>query len=240
MQNELINYSIIIPAYNEEKYLPKTLKSVQKAMNANPEYQGEIILVDNDSQDKTADIAITFGANVIHEKIHNIGKVRNTGAKAAKGDWLIFLDADTVLMPETLTITLNTLLNSDIIGGTFLLKPDRKINLITHIIFFVWNNYSRLFNRTIGAYVFCKKSAFEAMGGFDEEYFAAEDIIFSRALDKYAKKNNKKFVVIPKYIVFNTRKMDIFPIGFKMLFELIAGLINQKRYKNPKNCKYWY
>src|SRR5690349_5713391 len=84
----LMEVSVIIPAYNEEKYLPETLERVAKALTF-ASYPSEIIVVDNDSQDQTKQIAETFGAKVILEKEHNIAEVRNTGALNASGDVLI-------------------------------------------------------------------------------------------------------------------------------------------------------
>src|SRR5688500_16554498 len=92
--------SIVIPAYNEELALPETLRRIGEALNV-AAHPSEIIVVDNDSLDKTKQVAEDFGAKVFLEKEHNIGRVRNTGAKNSIGDVLIFIDADT-LVPETL------------------------------------------------------------------------------------------------------------------------------------------
>ncbi|MCA1623296.1 MAG: glycosyltransferase [Acidobacteria bacterium] len=95
-----MKFSVIIPAYNEENYLPNTLAAIKIAL-ARIDSPAEIIVVDNESADKTALIAESYDAKVILEKEHNIAKVRNTGAKSAAGEVLIFVDADT-LIPETL------------------------------------------------------------------------------------------------------------------------------------------
>lgn len=96
----VMKISVIIPAYNEELALPKTLKRIGETLSivACP---SEIIVVDNDSQDKTKEVAASFGAAVCLEKEHNISQVRNTGAENSTGDVLIFIDADT-LVPDTL------------------------------------------------------------------------------------------------------------------------------------------
>src|SRR5918992_378513 len=92
--------SIIIPAYNEERYLPETLKRISEALSI-VDCPSEIVVVDNCSQDETKQIAESIGARVCSESEHNISKVRNTGAKNSAGDILVFVDADT-LVPPTL------------------------------------------------------------------------------------------------------------------------------------------
>ena len=92
--------SIIIPAYNEELALPETLERIGKTLSI-AACPSEIIVVDNDSQDKTKQVAEAFGAKVFLEREHNISKVRNTGAENSTGDVLVFIDADT-LVPDML------------------------------------------------------------------------------------------------------------------------------------------
>ena len=77
-----ILYSVIIPAYNEEKWLPKTLAALSKAM-AEIDCPGEIIVVDNNSSDHTAEVARQSGAIVFFERVNQISRARNTGANAA-------------------------------------------------------------------------------------------------------------------------------------------------------------
>ena len=96
----MMQLSVVIPAYNEELYLPETLTRVTKAL-AVAGWPSEIVVVDNDSHDRTRAISESFGARVVSEQEHNISRVRNTGATHATGDVLIFIDADT-LVPESL------------------------------------------------------------------------------------------------------------------------------------------
>src|SRR5262245_16208563 len=96
--------SVIIPAFNEERFLPQTLEHLRlaaKFAGSVPGQDIEIIVVDNASTDRTAEIALAVGARVISVPEHNIARVRNAGATAAFGDLLVFLDADT-LIPESL------------------------------------------------------------------------------------------------------------------------------------------
>jgi len=96
--------SVIIPAYNEERYLPQTLKHISQALSDVP-CRSEIIVVDNDSTDQTSRVAERFGAKVFRQSERGISKVRNTGAENSTGDILVFVDADT-LVPDALFQTI--------------------------------------------------------------------------------------------------------------------------------------
>jgi glycosyltransferase involved in cell wall biosynthesis len=91
-----MNISVVIPAYNEEKYLGKCLESLKNQT----EKPFEIIVVDNNSTDKTAEIAKSYGATVITEKQQGISYSRNAGFNAAKGEIIARIDADTEALPN--------------------------------------------------------------------------------------------------------------------------------------------
>ncbi|MGD2011696.1 MAG: glycosyltransferase [Desulfobacterales bacterium] len=94
MNGTLPEYSIVVPAFNEELYLPQTLGSLRSAM-ATVAMPGEIIVVDNNSTDRTSDVARRWGATVAFEAINQISRARNTGARRARGRYLIFVDTAT-------------------------------------------------------------------------------------------------------------------------------------------------
>src|SRR3954452_9659515 len=88
--------SVVIPAFNEERLLAESLRQVRAAMTAFDRrgWQSELIVCDNNSTDRTAEIARAAGANVVFEPVNQISRARNSGAAAATGDWLVFVDAD--------------------------------------------------------------------------------------------------------------------------------------------------
>src|SRR5690349_12822239 len=93
--------SVIVPAFNEQKILEKSLAAIRKASAAfEGTAQWELIVCDNNSTDRTAEIARAAGANVVFERINQISRARNRGASVATGDWLIFVDADSFPTPE--------------------------------------------------------------------------------------------------------------------------------------------
>ena len=83
-------FSIIIPAYNMEKYIKKTLDSVKK--QTFKDY--EVIVIDDGSTDKTVEVAKKFDVKVIEHKHAGLSVVRNAAIKEAKGDYLVLLDSD--------------------------------------------------------------------------------------------------------------------------------------------------
>ncbi len=98
--------SVVIPAFNEEGYLGETLARLNRAkafLRDEESLPAEIIVVDNDSDDSTADVARALSATVVRETQHNVAKVRNTGAKLSNGDVLVLVDADTVVPDELLS-----------------------------------------------------------------------------------------------------------------------------------------
>src|SRR5258706_5008694 len=98
-----MKFSVIIPAYNEEQYLPRLLDSIDVARS---NYSGgskeiEVIVADNDASDGTAEIALARGARVVKVAKRRIAAARNGGARAGSGEILCFIDADSAIHPQT-------------------------------------------------------------------------------------------------------------------------------------------
>src|SRR5258705_5989572 len=87
--------SLVVPAFNEERLLPGSLSSMRAAMQgfARLGWHSELIVCDNNSTDRTAEIAIAAGAEVVFEPVNQISRARNAGAARAGGDWIFFVDA---------------------------------------------------------------------------------------------------------------------------------------------------
>lgn len=200
--------SIIIPAYNEELVLPETLERIGKALSviACP---SEIIVVDNDSRDKTKQVAQDFGAKVFSETEHNIGKVRNTGAENSTGDVLIFIDADT-LVAETLFQNIVVMLeDKKCFGGAVAVEYQEFKRKWMKFYLMGWAFWGKFFNMAQGAAQFCRKSVFEKLNGYDQTIFMGEDIEFYWRLSKFAKQNGGylHFIKHPKVIT-SARRFD--------------------------------
>src|SRR5258706_10739669 len=112
--------SVVVPAFNEGGYLGETLASLNRAkafLQDEGRSSAEIIVVDNDSDDSTADVARALGAAVARETQHNVAKVRNSGAKLSQGDVLIFVDADTIVPDKLLSRIVEAMSDATCLGG---------------------------------------------------------------------------------------------------------------------------
>jgi glycosyltransferase involved in cell wall biosynthesis len=234
-----IDYSIIIPAYNEEDYLPATLTALQEAM---PKLglRGEIIVVDNNSSDRTAAIASNQGVKVIFEAINQISRARNVGAREAQGRYLIFVDADTLIPLELLQQALANLESGDIIGGGACMAGNIPLRYSLRLLFKFWNVISILTKNAAGSFIYCQTDAFEAIGGFSEAVYASEEIWLSRKLKKLGRKKNQRFCIIKQPpVITSMRKMQWYsPLRIYLYLFLITVFPFSVRIKSL--CTFWY
>jgi glycosyltransferase involved in cell wall biosynthesis len=230
------DYSIIIPAFNEAAYLADTLTSVKNAQSIFAHRPGEIIVVDNNSTDNTAQIAKTFGATVIFEPMNQISRARNSGAKAAKGKYLIFLDADTIISAELLGKTLELLDSGSVVGGGTLLDYSGTKLLRVKLLIWLWNFISRFRKLAAGLYLFCLRQAWEDVGGFDESVYVAEELLFSKQLKKWAKNYKMKFHILDMPVHTSLRKFYWF--SYKTIVLNLAFGFFVRGDKNK--CRLWY
>ena len=187
--------SIIIPSYNEEKYLGATLTRIQEAIQVYGDKDNvEIIVSDNGSTDQTGDIAEQYGALVVSEPNRQIARARNAGARKATGEYLIFTDADTLINRNIIKRVDELLSDEKIIGGGAFAVFDQywDAKLISRMI----NYCCLLFNKSWGAFLYCKRETFEAIGGFDESLYGLEEVVFASALSKKARTAGMKFKII--------------------------------------------
>ncbi len=198
--------SIVIPAYNEEKYLPETLGSLRAALELVDD--SEIIVADNESTDWTRKIAESHGARVVDEGEHVIGKVRNTGAGVADGDVIVFLDADTRVRPGVFEKIIEAMADERCVGGSVAVEyePYEKRKWMKYYLgLAIW--VARMTEIRQGALQFCRKDVFRELGGYDTTIYVGEDIEFHWRLDKLAsaRGGHTAFVEEPKVITSNRR-----------------------------------
>ena len=180
--------SVIVPAYNEEAVLPTTLARIRTSL-VNASAASELIVVDNASEDTTAELARDAGATVVREGTHNIARVRNAGANAAGGDVLVFIDADTIV-PENLFGEIIQLLDDErCYGGAVAVAYDKLERRWMKWYLVGWKFWAAIFHFAQGAAQFSRRSAFSAIGGYDESIFMGEDIDFFWRLRQYAKRH---------------------------------------------------
>jgi cellulose synthase/poly-beta-1,6-N-acetylglucosamine synthase-like glycosyltransferase len=191
--------SFVVPAYNEECELPGALCSIRAAADGAGEPY-EIIVVDDDSTDATAEIAQAAGARVIHVRRRQIAAVRNAGARLAKGDVFFFVDADTRIETAHVVSGLEAL-RSGYVGGSARIALDSEVPLWARIFLRVFSAVYFASNLGVGAFMFMRREHFEAAGGFDEQYFAGEEMYLTIALKKLG-----RFQLLSQPITTSARK----------------------------------
>ena len=177
--------SIIIPTLNEEKYLPLLLKSIKEQ-----DYNGELetIVADAGSHDKTKEIARNFQCQVV--KGGNISQGRNSGARAAKGELLLFTDADVVLPKHFLETAVKEFTSRKLDGASFFIYPIQN-NWFKTLVFNIFYNYPvKLIVKAFpfGSMTFLvKKEIHQKIKGFNEKVVFLEDTEYIRRLAKAGK-----------------------------------------------------
>ena len=185
--------SIIIPTYNEERYLPRLLNCIKK--QSYKDY--EIIVADANSRDKTRLIAKKYGCRIVKGGIPSVG--RNNGAKMAKGDIVVFLDADTQLDKNFIQNAMTEAKKRNFSIASCHLMPlsENIIDKIFFNIFNIWASAMQFFYpNASGAMILCKREIYKKVGGFDETIKFAEDMDYVKRCAKIGKFGILKSVAI--------------------------------------------
>src|SRR5262249_19655370 len=154
-------------------------------------WEYELIVCNNNSTDKTAELAGEEGATVVFEPVNQIGRARNTGAAAATGDWLIFVDADSFPSEGLFADVLEHINKGGIIGGGVTVRLDHGRGVANWVVQF-WNFISRTRKLMAGSFIFLQLKTFRDSGGFSHELFAGEELELSRRLHKVGRKTGCK------------------------------------------------
>ena len=230
--------SVVVPAFNEERLLAGSLAAVREAMSAFP--QGELIVCDNNSTDRTAEIARAAGASVVFEPVNQIARARNRGAAAASGDWLVFVDADSYPSRELFADALQAMRRGDCLAGGATIGFDTRDPYVRFWIAF-WNGLSRRARWMAGSFIFCEAAAFRAIGGFDEALFAGEEIDLSRRLKRVARAQGKQVVILDRHPLYTSdRKIHLYTKREHAVFMLKTLLFAGRNLRDRKACYAWY
>jgi glycosyltransferase involved in cell wall biosynthesis len=239
----MIRISLIIPAHNEEEYLPCLLGSIEIArrrFSFSPD-SIEVIVVDNQSTDDTAAIAIRQGCRVVEEKKRIIAAVRNAGARVAQGEIIAFTDADNILHPDTFNEIEKAMASPKVVGGSTGVRLDRMSPGIACafaiIVPMVW-----VTGMDTGV-VFCRNRDFQYLGGYNEAHLFGEDVDFLWRLIKFGRSRGQRLIRIRKCkAITSTRKFDQFGewhyplLVFKFFWSLIVRSYSIEDFART----YWY
>jgi glycosyltransferase involved in cell wall biosynthesis len=235
--------SIIIPAWNEEKLLPETLAAIHAAATVSLAPAGidwELIVCDNNSTDRTAAVAAEAGATVVFEPVNQIGRARNTGAAAATGEWILFVDADSTPSPALFADLADALRDPLILGGGSLLDMPLEQRGARNALA-IWHWISTRCRYAAGSFLFVRSAAFREAGGFDTAFFAGEEIFLSQKLNKLAKRDRQQFVILTKHpMPTSPRKLQMHHPWHHLAWLLKTILTGGRTLKRRESCDIWY
>ena len=207
-----LRISLVVPAYNEEKLLGLTLGHLRTATAAFTQrgWEVELIVCDNNSTDRTAEIARAAGAKVVFEPFNQIARARNTGAAAATGEWLLFVDADSRPSRGLLAETADKIADRAVVAGGATMWMDEG-PWAGALVVRAWNLFSRLGGWMAGSFIFVEADAFREIGGFSERLFAGEELDLSDRLKGYARAHGRKVVILHRHpLTTSGRKLRLY------------------------------
>jgi glycosyltransferase involved in cell wall biosynthesis len=233
--------SIVIPAYNEEAFLPATLNSVNDAVRLFQDSMGyfaEVLVINNASTDRTHEVAQTYGANVIFHETRNISSVRNAGIRGAKYDLIVAIDADCFLPTDSLVKIWQYMQDECHVGAALGVKVV-SVKPLNRIVASIIQTAVGAVSGIHGAmFVFRKDAALE-IGGFPEDKLVAEDSAFAISMRKYGRARGMKFGLLKSVKVGTLDRKDL------SLFELPALIVQVLKAfagikQRPEDLKFWY
>jgi glycosyltransferase involved in cell wall biosynthesis len=225
--------SFIVPAYNEEHELWDTLAAIHTAAS-NTTQSYEIIVVDDASTDATPEIASGAGAKVVPINRRQIAAARNEGARAAQGEYLFFVDADTRINREHVSGGI-AVLEAGNAGGGARVAMDGFIPIWGRMLLRGFSTVYFGLNLGAGAFLFTTRRNFAAIGGFDEQYFAGEEVYFSIELKKLG-----GFKVLREPVVTSARKLRMYPAK-DFLREFFGAIVRGPRgVRSRAKLSLWY
>lgn len=223
--------SLIIPAHNEETLLGATIDALHLAARSVGE-DYEVVVVDDSSTDRTAEVAKAHGARVIRADVHQIAAARNAGERAAYGDMLVFVDADTIVQPEVLRDAVEAMRNGAVGGGAgaeFEANAPRWAHAAIGLAAWIL----RTAGWAAGCFFFARREAFQRVGGFDERYFASEEIHLSRALKRVG-----RFIILPHTVLTSARKAEVYTMRHSLW--LMLRMLWPGSLKRREGLEFWY
>lgn len=233
--------SVVVPAFNEERLLPESLAAIGTATRAFTDagWSTELIVCDNNSTDRTAEIARAAGATVVFEPHNQIARARNRGAGAARGEWLVFVDADSYPGAELFGDVVREAATGCIGGGaTVAVDID---DAVARAWVGAWNRLSRTLKWAAGSFIFCEAAAFRELGGFSEDFYAGEEIEFSRRLKRLARRRGQRMVILHRHpLRTSERKARLYTLREHLAFMLKTLLLGGRNLRSRNACHLWY
>lgn len=225
--------SFIVPAYNEERLIGSTLASLNAAGRAIGEPY-EVIVADDASTDRTAAIAHEEGARLVHVAHRQIAATRNSGARSAAGDYFFFVDADTVVNETVVRAALQAL-RAGAVGGGAAVAFEGQVPVYARLALPILVQAFRVARLAAGCFLFCSRNAFMAVGGFDEAFYGAEELVMSSALKRHG-----EFVILRHAVVTSGRKLRTHSASEVLLLLGRLALRGTGAIKQRQGMELWY
>lgn len=229
--------SLIISAYNEEKYIGDCLKSVLE----NLDYFSEVIVVDNASTDRTAEISKSFNVKVVSEMRKGVTRARQRGFLESAGELLVFIDADTRLPKGWIEKVINEFRCNDkivCVSGPYVYY-DQSVFLQFITKYFYWYAlampiYMLVGYMAMGGNFVIKREVMERMNGFDTDIeFYGDDTDSARRASAFGKVSFS-----PKFSIFSSnRRLDgqgVLRTTFLYVVNFLSGIF----FKKPVTKRY--
>jgi len=237
-----MHISIVVPAFNEERLLASSLEAIRTAATVFAErgWAHELIVCDNNSTDRTAEIARAAGTRVVFEPVNQIARARNTGAAAASGDWLVFIDADSRPEPALFAEVAERIETGRVLGGGVTLGMDDG-RWTARLVTALWNMASRAGKLVAGSFIFVEAAAFRGIGGFSQEWYAGEELEFCRRLKTLARKTKRRIVILHRHPIHTSgRKIDLYSPWETMCMLARAVMTGGRSLKSRETTHLWY
>lgn len=234
--------SIIIPAFNEARLLAATLQCVNAARAAftDHRWESELVVCDNNSTDATAAIGRAAGATVVFEPVNQIARARNTGAGAASGEWLVFIDADSHPSAELFADVANQIQSGRCLAGGSTIEYEGGHPMASFATG-IWNRLSRWRRWLAGSFIFCEAAAFRKMGGFSHELFVAEELDLSKRLHELARASGREIVILHQHpLLTSGRKLHLYSAREHLWFILRVVFRPGRVMRDRDACHVWY
>lgn len=234
--------SVVVPAFNEERGLAESLRSVKHAMTTFDEagWRTELIVCDNNSTDRTPEIARDTGAIVVFEPVNQISRARNAGAAVAQGDWIVFVDADSHPTRELFEDVVDAIRRGRCLAGGSTLRFEHADRVVT-FAGGCWNSISRVMRWAAGSFIFCEASVFREVGGFSLELYATEEIDLFRRLKRIARRTGRTIEILHRHpLLTSARKAQLYTPREAIRFALRTALLRGRTLRSPDECFQWY
>ena len=234
--------SVVVPAFNEEALLADSLRAIRTAMGAFETcgWASELIVCDNNSTDRTSEIARQAGAHVVFEPVNQIARARNAGAAVARGQWLVFVDADSHPSPGLFADVAQEIAGGRCLAGGSTVAVDLE-HAGARLVIHGWNLTSRLMRWAAGSFIFCETASFREIGGFSLRFYAAEEIDLFRRLKRLARARGGTIRILSKHPLHTSaRKAHLYSPREFVVFQLKTILTAGRTLRSAEGSALWY